>query len=198
MQGGLIQTINISCIGNNHLHAFYAPTKNRANLTRASTEFLCLEKTAITFGEGCIVNLGPGVANCVFNDLMDLSNHAPGKPKCEWRVTICTISYYFESHIYLTSSYSSYHLSIALYVSWPHSYANLLANAICFMTIIQVYLILTQVRKLFEAIPFNFLLKGTLIKQGAFTNVVGNVQQYTEHNELTPALGQNQPHPYPQ
>ena len=53
VQNRLMQKINICCTENEHLHTFYAPTKNRTNLMRASCWFLFLKKSAITFGEGC-------------------------------------------------------------------------------------------------------------------------------------------------
>ena len=36
VQNGLMQKVNIFCRENEHLHAFYAPTKNRTNWMRAS------------------------------------------------------------------------------------------------------------------------------------------------------------------
>ena len=36
MQNGLRQKVNIFCTENEHLHAFYAPIKNRTNWMRAS------------------------------------------------------------------------------------------------------------------------------------------------------------------
>ena len=36
VQNGLMQTVNIFCTENEHLHAFNAPTKNRTNRMRAS------------------------------------------------------------------------------------------------------------------------------------------------------------------
>ena len=36
VQNGLMQKVNIFCTENEHLRAFYAPTKNRANWIRAS------------------------------------------------------------------------------------------------------------------------------------------------------------------
>ena len=44
MQNGLMQKINIFCTENEHLHAFYAPTKNRTNLMMASCWLLFLKK----------------------------------------------------------------------------------------------------------------------------------------------------------
>ena len=44
VQNGLKQKVNIFCTENEHLHAFYAPTKNRINWIRASCWFLCLKK----------------------------------------------------------------------------------------------------------------------------------------------------------
>ena len=44
VQNGLKQKVNIFCTENEHLHAFYAPTKNRTNWIRASCWFLCLKK----------------------------------------------------------------------------------------------------------------------------------------------------------
>ena len=44
VQNGLIQKFNIFCSENEHLHAVYAPTKNRTNWIRASCWFLCLKK----------------------------------------------------------------------------------------------------------------------------------------------------------
>ena len=41
---GLIQKVNIFCMGNGHVHAFNTPTKNRANWMRASYLFLRLKK----------------------------------------------------------------------------------------------------------------------------------------------------------
>ena len=57
VQNGLMQKVNIFCTENEHLHAFYAPTKNRTNLMRAWCWFLFLKKSAITFGEGCTYTL---------------------------------------------------------------------------------------------------------------------------------------------
>ena len=44
VQNGLMQTVNIFCTENEHLHAFNAPTKNRTNRMRASCWFLFLKK----------------------------------------------------------------------------------------------------------------------------------------------------------
>ena len=44
VQNGLMQKFDIFCTENGHLHAFYAPTKNRTNWIRASCWFLCLKK----------------------------------------------------------------------------------------------------------------------------------------------------------
>ena len=44
VQNGLMQKVKIFCTENKHLHAFYAPTKNRTNWMRASCHFLCLKK----------------------------------------------------------------------------------------------------------------------------------------------------------
>ena len=44
VRNGLIQKVNIFRTENEHLHAFYAPTKNRTNWIRASSYFLCLKK----------------------------------------------------------------------------------------------------------------------------------------------------------
>ena len=44
VQNGLMQKVNIFCTENEHLHAFYAPTKNRTNWIRSSCWFLCLKK----------------------------------------------------------------------------------------------------------------------------------------------------------
>ena len=44
VQNGLMQKVNIFCTENKHLHAFYAPTKNRTNWMKASCLFLCLKK----------------------------------------------------------------------------------------------------------------------------------------------------------
>ena len=44
VQNGLMQKVNIFCTENEHLHAFYAPTKNRTNWIRASCYFLRLKK----------------------------------------------------------------------------------------------------------------------------------------------------------
>ena len=44
MQNGLMQKVNIFCTENEHLHALYAPTKNRTNWMRASCWFLFLKK----------------------------------------------------------------------------------------------------------------------------------------------------------
>ena len=44
VQNGLMQKVNIFCTENEHLHAFYAPTKNRTNWMRASCWFLFLKK----------------------------------------------------------------------------------------------------------------------------------------------------------
>ena len=54
VQKGLMQKLNILCTENEHLHAFYAPTKNRTNWLRASRYFLCLKKIGHYFFEGCI------------------------------------------------------------------------------------------------------------------------------------------------
>ena len=43
-QNGLMQKVNIFCAQNEHLHAFYAPAKNRTNWMRASCWFLFLKK----------------------------------------------------------------------------------------------------------------------------------------------------------
>ena len=52
-----MQKVNIFCIRNDPLHTFHTCTKNCANWMRASCWFLCLEKSAITFGEGCSVHI---------------------------------------------------------------------------------------------------------------------------------------------
>ena len=44
VQNGLMQKVNAFCTENEHLHAFYAPTKNRTNWMRASRWFLFLKK----------------------------------------------------------------------------------------------------------------------------------------------------------
>ena len=44
VHNGLMQTVNIFCTENEHLHAFNAPTKNRTNRMRASCWFLFLKK----------------------------------------------------------------------------------------------------------------------------------------------------------
>ena len=44
MQNGLMQKVNIFCTENEHLHTFYAPTKNRTNWMRVSCRFLFLKK----------------------------------------------------------------------------------------------------------------------------------------------------------
>ena len=51
---GLMQKVYLFCKRNDHLHTFHTSTKNCVNWLRASCWFLCLEKSAITFGEGCI------------------------------------------------------------------------------------------------------------------------------------------------
>ena len=51
MQNGLMQQVNIFCAENDHLHAFYVPTKNRTNWMRASCQLLC---QVHSFGEGCM------------------------------------------------------------------------------------------------------------------------------------------------
>ena len=49
-----MQNVNIFCRGNDHLHAFYAPAKNRTNWVRASYQFLYLEKIGHYFWRRCI------------------------------------------------------------------------------------------------------------------------------------------------
>ena len=44
VQNGLMQKVNIFCTENEHLHTFYASTKNRTNWMRASCWFLFLKK----------------------------------------------------------------------------------------------------------------------------------------------------------
>ena len=44
VQNGLMQKVNAFCTENEHLHAFYAPTKIRTNWMRASCWFLFLKK----------------------------------------------------------------------------------------------------------------------------------------------------------
>ena len=46
--------VNIFLLGNDHYYTLHKSTKNCANWMRASCWFLCLKKSAITFGEGCI------------------------------------------------------------------------------------------------------------------------------------------------
>ena len=44
VENGLMQKVNIFCTENEHLHTFYAPTKNGTNWIRASCWFWCLKK----------------------------------------------------------------------------------------------------------------------------------------------------------
>ena len=44
VQNALMKKVNIFCTENEHLYAFYAPTKNRINWIRASCLVLCLKK----------------------------------------------------------------------------------------------------------------------------------------------------------
>ena len=53
MHNGLMPKVNIFFLGNDHYHTLHKLTKNCANWRRASCWFLCLKKSAITFGEGC-------------------------------------------------------------------------------------------------------------------------------------------------
>ena len=54
-QNGLMQKVNIFCLENEHLHAFYAPTKKSYKLDKGiMLNFVSEKKSAITFGEGCI------------------------------------------------------------------------------------------------------------------------------------------------
>ena len=56
VHNGLMQKVNIFCIGNDQLHKFHTSTKNCANWMRVSCWFLYVsEKSAITFGEVCSV-----------------------------------------------------------------------------------------------------------------------------------------------
>ena len=53
-QNGLMQKVNIFCLENEHLHAFYAPTKKSYKLDKGiMLNFVSEKKSAITFGEGC-------------------------------------------------------------------------------------------------------------------------------------------------
>ena len=61
VQNGFMQKVNIFCTENQHLNAFYAPNKNRTNWMRASCWFLFLKKSAITFGEGCTIDVRTSV-----------------------------------------------------------------------------------------------------------------------------------------
>ena len=61
VQNGFMQKVNIFCTENQHLNAFYAPNKNRTNWMRASCLFLFLNKSAITFGEGCTIDVRTSV-----------------------------------------------------------------------------------------------------------------------------------------
>ena len=51
---GLIQKVSIFCAENEHFHAFYAPTRIIQIAWGHHVNFCVREKTAITFGEGCM------------------------------------------------------------------------------------------------------------------------------------------------
>ena len=53
VQKGLMQKVNIFSTGNDHLHAFYAPTKIVQIGWGHHDNFCVWKKSAITFGEGC-------------------------------------------------------------------------------------------------------------------------------------------------
>ena len=57
VQNGLMQRVNIFCTENEHLHAFYAPTKNRTNRMRASCWFLFLKKIGHYFWRRVYIDL---------------------------------------------------------------------------------------------------------------------------------------------
>ena len=55
VQNGLMQTVKIFCTENEHLHAFNAPTKIVQIGWGHHVDFCFWKKSAITFGEGCMV-----------------------------------------------------------------------------------------------------------------------------------------------
>ena len=63
VQNGLMQKVNIFCTENEHLHAFYAPIKNRTNWMRASCWFLFLKKIGHYFWRRVYIYF---LSKCVF------------------------------------------------------------------------------------------------------------------------------------
>ena len=67
VQNGLMQEVNIFCTENEHLYAFYAPTKNRTNWMRASCWILFLKKIGHYFWRRVYIGSTVAWYRCMYN-----------------------------------------------------------------------------------------------------------------------------------